>query len=312
MSHDWSLILAQATLALVFRDTLADMKRPSLSLQKINLHERLGRLTAKRQEILRPILEQPRGFVLLSVRDMAKRLSTDPATLVRIVRALGFANFREFQKHLHDLSIAFATSADTMQPAGSTRDGHLSYLGDSLDRDLRNLQALKNTLDGTRLVEIAKRIHASRRIIVVAGDLAAFLADYLEYQLILLGLPVFAATSAGRIGHLTRSLTNDDLAIAISFRRGLKQTVEGAKAAKHRGAHLVAITDTFLSPLARIADETFLAGIETTSFGASYVAPVALLNSLLAACGQIRSSETLQIVREISEEQRHGYRWVHE
>jgi hypothetical protein len=61
-----------------------------------------------------------------------------------------------------------------------------------------------------------------------------------------------------------------------------------------------------------MANETFLAGIETTSFGASYVAPVALLNSLLAACGQVRPPETLQIVREISEEQRHGYRWFHE
>ena len=288
------------------------MKRPTPSSQTTNLQERLGRLTAKRQEIVRPILEQPRGFVLLSVRAMAKRLSTDPATLVRIVRALGFANFREFQKHLHDLSIAFATSADTMQPANSGRDGHLAHLSDSLERDLRNLQSLKNTLDGARLVELAKRIYASPRIIILAGDLAAFLADYLEYHLILLGLPVFAATSAGRVVHLTRSLNSKDLAIAISFRRGLRQTVEGAKSVKRRGAHLVAITDTFLSPLARLADETFLAGIETTSFGASYVAPVALVNSLLAACGQFRSSETLEIVREISEEQRHGYRWFHE
>jgi len=288
------------------------MKRPTPSSETPNLQERLGRLTAKRQEIVRPILEQPRGFVLLSVRAMAKRLSTDPATLVRIVRALGFGNFREFQKHLHDLSIAFATSADTMQPANSGRDGHLAHLSDSLERDLRNLQSLKNTLDGARLVELAKRIYASPRIIILAGDLAAFLADYLEYHLTLLGLPVFAATSPGRMVHLTRSLTSKDLAVAISFRRGLRQTVEGAKNAKHRGAHLVAITDTFLSPLARIADETFLAGIQTTSFGASYVAPVALLNSLLAACGQIHSPETLEIVREISEEQRHGYRWFHE
>jgi DNA-binding MurR/RpiR family transcriptional regulator len=288
------------------------MKRPTSSPRTINLHERLGSLTAKRQEILRPILEQPRGFVLLSVRDMAKRLNTDPATLVRIVRALGFANFREFQKHLHDLSIAFATSADTMQPASSAADGQPSHVGDSLERDLRNLQALKNTLDAARLFELAKKIHSSRRIVVIAGDLAAFLAEYLEYHLVLLGLPVFAATSAGRISHLTRSLTTDDMTVAISFRRGLRQTVEGAKNAKHHGAYLVAITDTFLSPLARMANETFLAGIETTSFGASYVAPVALLNSLLAACGQVRPPETLQIVREISEEQRHGYRWFHE
>lgn len=278
----------------------------------INLQERLHKLTAKRQEILRPVLEQPRGFVLLSVRDMAKRLNTDPATIVRIVRVLGFANFREFQKHLHDLSIAFATSADTMQSGESMRDGRPSYVADSIERDLKNLHALKNMLNPARLSELAKRIYSARRVVILAGDLASFLADYLEYHLTLLGLPVFSATTAGRIVHLTRSLSSDDVAIAISFRRGLKQTIEGAKQSRERGAYLVAITDTFLSPLARSANETFLAGIETTSFGASYVAPVALLNSLLAACGQIRSSETLQIVREISEEQRHGYRWFHE
>jgi len=287
------------------------MKRASYP-HSINLQERLVKLTAKRQEVLRPVLEQPRSFVLLSVRDMAKRLNSDPATIVRIVRVLGFANFREFQKHLHDLSIAFATSADTMQSGQSMRDGRPSYVADSIERDLKNLHALKNTLDPARLSELAKHIYASRRVVLLAGDLASFLADYLEYHLTLLGLPVFSATTAGRIVHLTRSLCSDDLAIAISFRRGLKQTIEGAKHARDRGAYLVAITDTFLSPLARCANETFLAGIETTSFGASYVAPVALLNSLLAACGQIRSQETQQIVREISEEQRHGYRWFHE
>ena len=288
------------------------MKRESGSSKKpIHLQERFGRLTAKRQEILRPVLEHPRGFVLSSVRDMAKRLDTDPATIVRIVRVLGFETFRDFQRHLHDLSIAFATSADTMQAGDGDRGRH-AHIADSIDRDLKNVQAVKNSVDAARLAALAKRIYGARRVVLVAGDLASFLADYLEYQLSLLGLPVFSATSAGRIGHLTRSLTKEDLAIAISFRRGLRQTVEGLHQARERGAFCVAITDTFLSPLARTAEEIFIAGIETTSFAASYAAPVALANALLAACGQIRKSETMEIVREISEEQRHGYRWYHE
>jgi len=242
---------------------------------------------------------------------MAKRLNTDPATVVRIVRVLGFESFREFQKHLHDLSIAFATSADTMQSSSSDRGRH-AYIADSIECDLKNLHGLKNTLDASRLNDLARRMYSSRRIVLLAGDLAAYLADYLEYQTSLLGLPVFAATSPGRIGHLTRSLTKDDLVIAISFRRCLRQTVEGARKAREREAYCVAVTDTFLSPLARIAHETFLASIETTSFGASYAAPIALLNALLAACGQVRKTETMEIVREISEEQRHGSRWFQE
>src|ERR1700737_5123308 len=90
---------------------------PPNQISVVNLPERIDQLSAKRQEIIRPILEHPREYVLLSVRAMAKRLRTDPATIVRIVRGLGFASYRDFQHHLHELSLAFATSLDPMQPA---------------------------------------------------------------------------------------------------------------------------------------------------------------------------------------------------
>ncbi len=273
-----------------------------------SLAERIELLSAKRQEIIRPILEHPRDYVLLSVRAMAKRLKTDPATVVRIVRGLGFASYRDFQRHLHDLSIAFATSLDTMQSAGRVTSMP-AYVREALEQDLKNLHGLKNSLDAPRLVSLAKRFYDARRIVLLAGDLAAFLADYLEYQITLLGLPVFTATSAGRIAHLVRTVNNRDLVIAISFRRGLRQTVEGVHLAHDRNAYCVGVTDTYVSPLARECDEVFLASVESTSFGASYAAPVALVNAILAACGQYRRPQTLAILKEIDEEQRKGFRW---
>jgi RpiR family carbohydrate utilization transcriptional regulator len=286
------------------------MKRPQVPPQVSapSLAERIELLSAKRQEIIRPILEHPRDYVLLSVRAMAKRLKTDPATVVRIVRGLGFASYRDFQRHLHDLSIAFATSLDTMQSAGKVTSMP-AYVRDALEQDLKNLHGLKNSLDASRLISLAKRVYDARRIVLLAGDLAAFLADYLEYQITLLGLPVFTATSAGRIAHLVRTVNRSDLVLAISFRRGLRQTVEGIHLAKARDAYCVGITDTYVSPLARECDEVFLASVESTSFGASYTAPVALVNAILAACGQYRRPQTLAIVKEIAEEQRKGFRW---
>jgi RpiR family transcriptional regulator, carbohydrate utilization regulator len=273
-----------------------------------HLAERIDHLSIKRQEIIRPILEQPREYVLLSVRAMAARLQTDPATIVRIVRGLGFASYREFQRHLHELSLAYATSLDTMRSGG--RDGSMpSHVRDSLEQDLKNLQGLKNSLDAQRLVALAKRFYEARRIILLAGDMAVQLAHYLEYQISLLGLPIFAATSAGRILHLVRSVNKQDLVIAISFRRGLRQTIEGAEQARDRGAYCIGICDTFVSPLARECDELFLASIESTTFGASYAAPIALLNAILAAVGQYRRAQTLALAKEIAEEQRKGFRW---
>src|SRR2546425_7847834 len=144
------------------------------------LPQRIDQLSIKRQEIIRPILEHPREYVLLSVRAMAKRLQTDPATIVRIVRGLGFASYRDFQRHLHELSLAFATSLDTMQSGG--RDPSMpAHVRDSLEQDLKNLQGLKNSLDAQRLVALAERFHEARRIVILAADLATHLAGYLEY-----------------------------------------------------------------------------------------------------------------------------------
>jgi RpiR family transcriptional regulator, carbohydrate utilization regulator len=286
------------------------MKKPTAHSQTspINLPERIDHLSSKRQEIIRPILEHPREYVLLSVRAMAKRLRTDPATVVRIVRGLGFASYREFQHHLHELSLAFATSLDTMQPV--SRDSNMpAYVRDSLGQDLKNLQGLKNSLDAQRLAAVAKRFYEARRIVIVASDLAVTLAKYLEYQISVLGLPIFAGTSAGRITHLVRAVTKQDLVIAITFRRGLRHTVEGVQQARAHGAYCIGISDTYLSPLARECDELFIASTESTSFGASYVAPISLLNAILAACAQYRRPHTLTLLKEIAEEQRKGFRW---
>jgi RpiR family carbohydrate utilization transcriptional regulator len=280
--------------------------RPQAPTQ--HLAERIEGLSIKRQEIVRPILEQPREYVLLSVRALATRLGTDPATIVRIVRGLGFETYRDFQRHLHELSLAFATSLDTMQATG--QNGNMpSYIRESIEQDAKNLQGLKNSLDERRMTNLAKRLYSARRIILLAGDLASYLAGYFEYQISIVGLPVFAATSVGRIGHLVRTTNKQDLVIAISFRRGLRATVEGARQAREKGAYCVGIADTFLSPLARECDELFIASIESTSFAASYAAPITLLNAIIATCAQYRRAQTLALAKELADEQRKGFRW---
>src|SRR5213082_1816124 len=147
------------------------MKRKSSPSTSASIHlgERIEQLSVKRQEVIRPILEHPREYVLLSVRAMAKRLRTDPATIVRMLRGLGFGSYREFQRHLQELSLAFATSLDTMQSGG--RDASVpAHVVESLEQDLKNLQGLKHSLDAQRLVALAKRFHDARRIVVLAAD----------------------------------------------------------------------------------------------------------------------------------------------
>ena len=97
--------------------------------------------------------------------------------------------------------------------------------------------------------------------------------------------------------------------IDISYGRGLRQTVEGLRQARDNGAYCVGITNTLVSPIGQFAHESFLTSIETPSFGSSYVAPMALFNVIVVACANHRRSRTLTLMKQLEQEQRHGFRW---
>jgi DNA-binding MurR/RpiR family transcriptional regulator len=111
-----------------------------------NLAVRMEGLSDRRQQIIRPVLANPREFVLLNVRDLAKALGTDAATVVRIVRGMGFENYRAFQHHLHEASIAYSTSLDTMRASLAAKNGAVKGARASIDQDLKNLSALRSSV----------------------------------------------------------------------------------------------------------------------------------------------------------------------
>ncbi len=274
--------------------------------------KRVAGLSPKQQELIRPVLEDPRSFLFLSIRALASKLSTDTATLLRAIRAMGFSGYPDFRRYLHELTIANATSLDSMLSSAGNDSEIPAHVRDSLDQDRKNFLGLHNTLDTKQLARLARRMWSARRIILLGGDLASALVFYLEHHLVMLGLPVFSATSPGRVVHLVRTTSKKDLVIAMSFHRSLRQTVEGMRQAKAKGSYAVGITDTFVSPIARFADECFIASVDTCHFGDSYVAPMALLDVILVACANYRRQRVLALARDAAEEQQRGFRWYKE
>lgn len=269
-------------------------------------------LSPKRQELFRPVLENPREYVLLNVRELAQKLKVDPATALRVALKMGFGTYREFQHYLHELSVSQATSLDTMETSKAKGSDLSAHVREAVEVDVRNLQKFRNALDTERIAAVAKKLHRAKRIILLGGDLATNLVGFLHYHLILLGLPAVTATSSGEAAHLCSSSDKSDLVIAMSFRRGLRQTVEGLRQARANGAYCVGIADTLVSPIARFANECFVASVETPSFGASYAAPMSLLNGILTAAGHYERRRSMELLRKAAEEQRTGFRWFQE
>jgi DNA-binding MurR/RpiR family transcriptional regulator len=273
--------------------------------------ELLAKISPKRQQRVRQVLEHPVGYVLFSVRKLATHLKMDPSTLLRTILAMGFSEYRDFQEYLHQLSIEHSTSLDLARPAVVARKTAPAQIEAAIRQDRQNLRALSNVLDVKRASSLAAKFFSVRRILVFGTDSVEPVVRYLEYQLHALELPVVAATSAGSMIHVSRSATKKDLVIAISFRRGLRQTVEALKCARRSGAYCVGITDSSVSPISRHSNEHFIVSIDTP-FGTSYAAPMALFNAVICGAAFHRPRRTMILLQKFDKEQRTGYRWYRE
>ena len=267
-------------------------------------------LNPSRQRLLRQVLDNPGDTFFLSSRELAKRYNVDAATIVRTIQALGYEKFAAFAADLRTHFIARITPYALLKAASPEKRTLNDRIQNSLELDLRNLQGLQATLDANRIVALSKLVKRARRILVIGIDLAASLSWHLSYGLMSLG---FAAEGpvggTGNIQKRVRSLTSKDLLIAISFKQGLRETVEAALRAQKQGVPTFGITDSEETPIARICDSLTITPVDSVSFANSYVAPMALLGAILGACAHTRTAHTLALLRRSEEEDRADHRW---
>ena len=270
----------------------------------------LEKLNPSRRKLLRMILEHPEDTYFLSSREMAKRYQVDAATIVRTIQALGYRKFAEFVADLRSHFVKRITPYTVLKAASKEKLTIPDRIQQSLELDLRNLQAMQSTIDSGQIIALSKKVKQARRILVIGIDLAATLSWYLSYGLMSLGFAADAPVgSSGNVQRRVRTLTRKDLLIAISFGPGLRDTVEAAQRAKKLGVPTFGITDSEVTPIAKICDQSFIAPVASPPLGGSYVAPMALLGVILVACAQTQTAKSLQLLRRSEEEDRMDHRW---
>lgn len=270
-------------------------------------------LGIRRERLLSQILNEADETFFMSTREMAQRYRVDPSTIVRATQAMGYERFADFAQDLRSHFVTQIAPSETMKVAARTKSSVANYVRQSIEHDLENLTALKNSLDPDMVVSLAKQILAARRIVVVGIDFAASLAVSLAYGLVRLGCDAEAPTgTTGVVQNKVRMLGNNDLLIAISFGRGLRETVEAAQRACRQDVPTFGITDGRKTPIARICDQHIVASTERTSFLDSYVAPVAAINAILVACAHSQPKRALELLAQTDKEDSEGARWYRE
>jgi DNA-binding MurR/RpiR family transcriptional regulator len=292
------------------RNPTTTERRVWMTALENRLAETECKLNSRRKKLFRAILNDPEDTYFLSSRALAKRYEVDTATIVRSIQALGYKRYADFAADLRSHFINRITPYALMKSAAREDRSVADHVQHSLEMEIQNLTALRSSLDTNRVVDVAKRIDASRRIIVVGVDFAAPLAQLLAYGLVTLGHDAEAPVgSTGNLQQKAGLLRSRDLLIAFSFGRCLRDTVETVLRARNSGVPTFGITDSEQSPIARFCDSFWITSIANPSFNGSYVAPLAAIDAILVACAHTKPERTLAILRRKEQESRSGHRW---
>lgn len=258
----------------------------------------LKRISAEYEQLSRQLktiaryVEEHRDHIGLDgIQDVARQCDVQPSAVVRFAKHFGFTGFSELQKVFRDsLSRQIAPSRNykarirelIASGAGALPSAEIAqeFLGGAL----AGVQELQRSLDPKAFGRAVDLLAATDAIWVVGSRRAFPVAAYLGYALQHTDKRVQLVTALGSMheGEL-RAARRGDVLLVVSFAPYAEETLAVAQAALARGARLVAITDSRMSPLARDASAVLLVQDHATFGFRTLTSPMALAQSLFIA-----------------------------
>ena len=253
------------------------------------IRERQRDLSPAERKVADVIVSDPERVAFGTVAVVAAAAGTGGATVVRLADRLGYEGFRGLQAEIQaELSERLRPAAERIREPAAT-----DVAGRALAASVDNLTATLGSLPGENVhavgLALADRGHpvwilagtADRAPAVLLGDRLALLRGDVE---MLTGTPVDVARALALVGP-------DEVVVAIDLRRYERWVLEAAQHAAHRGARVVAITDSLASPLARVAWNVFVVRAVGVAPFDSAVGTIALTEVLVAEVARHRRDD---------------------
>jgi len=251
------------------------------------------------------ILHNYEKAAFLTAARLGARVGVSESTVVRFATALGYEGYPQMQQALQDTVRNRLTTVDRLLGSVEGMGSDEAVLNKVMLQDCDNIRDTLQETDPASFAQAIELILGARRVYVCgqrsASSLAIFLSFCLNWalgntQALLSGVEDWLEQLA--------ALGPEDLLIAISFPRYTRKTVYAAEFAHSRGAKVLAITDSVMSPLARFATTVLTARSGIDSFVDSFTAPLSLINALLTAVGQHAQARTVSALERLEGEWR--------
>jgi DNA-binding MurR/RpiR family transcriptional regulator len=250
---------------------------------------------SKQLKVIARYVEQHKDHIGLDgIQEVARQCGVQPSAVVRFAKHFGYTGYSEmqavfragiskqlapsrtYQSRIRDIIASDSSGAGSL----SSTDIASEFLAGSL----AGMQELTNSLHAPSFKKAVELLAASDCIWVAASRRSFPVAAYLDYALQHTDKRIGLVTGIGSMqqGQM-RSVRKDDVMIAISFSPYAEETVSVTKLAVERGAKLIAITDSLMSPLAKLAQASLIVQDNSTFGFRSLTSTMSMAQSLFIA-----------------------------
>ncbi len=245
-------------------------KAPTRTPFQQRLHAAYDDLPPQLRLVGRWVVDHPREVALLSTREQARRAAVPVATMTRFAQRLGFAGFDEVRQihadNVRRLPVGFVGKAEAMV-ARQKKEGAAALEFDLVEAMTRSVGAMASEPASRQIAE-AVRILSRADHVYALGQRSSFaVAFHFQYVRAFSGGQVTLVDGAGGTGiDRLRQAGPRDALLVVSVRPYTRLTVDYATYAATRGVPIVALTDSALAPIARLAKASVVVSTESPSF----------------------------------------------
>jgi len=227
--------------------------------------DRYDGLSKRLQQIARYVLDEPNELALETLQVIADRSGVQPSAIVRFAKSFGFDGASQMQRLFRDgLLAGHAALGYTERVRNFTRAvdrsgaaGGADLLAEFVEGNTNALQNLAQTVTDEDLAAAVRLLEAAESVYVVGFRRAFPVSSYLAYSLQQAGKrTLFIDGVAGLARQQVQTISPRDLLIGVSYQPYAEETVQAVETAAARGAKVLSISDSLVSPIAKPADVT--------------------------------------------------------
>lgn len=281
------------------------MNKRGNDMDQINVYkliaEKKPAMSKAQEKLASYIINNPNTVPFYNVATLAKQAGVSEASVVRFAVFLGYSGYRELQTQMQNSVQRQLTTKDRLKMSSELYEDSSQTIYKVFEDDIANLKSTMENLDSKALVEAVNHLLTGKEIYISANRSAASIGLFMHYYLdLILENTILLGPVENKPEQLIR-LSKKDVVVGISFARYTKSTVNMMSFAKERGATTIAITDNLLSPIVPYADVVLTASSQVPTFFDSFVAPLSLINTLLASVGKERMKDAEDRLEKMEE-----------